>query len=130
MSITSHIYRTSAVMTGTHKNVLALGLLDLASTRNTVQKELEKGSAAGFAIEAFAVKPDDEDSLEELRQKLNGKHWDVVTIGYGVRGNKDYTSTFEKVINMCIQEVKPPPKLGFSKSPDDVFDAIKRVVPQ
>lgn len=61
-------------------------------------------------------------ATEALRSR---EHWDVVGIGFGVRGNLGLTEWFERLVNLVVKEAvlkkdegKQVTRLGFLTSPD------------
>jgi hypothetical protein len=56
---------------------------------------------------------------------LEGKKWDGIVIGFGVRGNPEMTVLFEEIVD-AVRKHAPQAKLMFNSSPETSLDAIKR----
>ncbi|EIM80583.1 uncharacterized protein STEHIDRAFT_172341 [Stereum hirsutum FP-91666 SS1] len=76
--------------------------------------------------EGFESAPDS--IVSPIVDKLQKMKWDVVVIGFGVRGKPELTLYFEKLVN-AIREYAPQAKLGFNSSPGETLDAAKRLAP-
>lgn len=70
-----------------------------------------------------------ETALAGLKQKLEEHKYAIVSIGFGIRGNRDLTPLFERMVNLIIEK-QPGVKLAFAKSPHDVVDACMRILNQ
>jgi hypothetical protein len=127
-------------MTDQPKSILSFGFMQFVDSRPVlgisshellavVEAEQEKASKAGYNIETFGVNPNDVSSLEAARKVLKSKYWDGISIGFGVRGQKEYSEVFEKLVNICLEEVKPAPKMLFPVGPNQLFLAVQRVFP-
>lgn len=102
---------------------------------NTAKKLFEssvtQARAAGFEIISVDINPQDpEESLKRFTDELRSRsEWSGVNVGYGVRGHKEHTALFEKLLNVAW-EVRPGVKVMFSNGPDEVVLAIKRNYPE
>lgn len=93
-----------------------------------LQENMAKAKADGFEPANIDLDPQDvEDSLGRLETELKRQTWDLFIIGYGIRGNKDFTELFEKVVNLAIA-VQPTIKFGFSQAPGEVYETMRRVL--
>lgn len=111
-------------------------------------QDIEKARIAGYDCASVDVDPDNpEESVRQIRERLQSQHWDLFIIGFGVRGNKvpsptsvmtltcpnisckTFTALFEDAVNACV-ELSPTTKFGFSPAPDAVYQTILRVLPQ
>lgn len=78
--------------------------------------------------------------LDEMGKK---EHWDVVSIGYGVRGNLGLTAVFEGLVNVVVGEVmrrreeemsagvgkeKRVTRFSFATSPEKLVEGAERVM--
>lgn len=72
----------------------------------------------------------DEKPAQRLADALEGKEWDAVLIGWGVRGFPESTELFEECIDAVRKAVPLSTKLIFSKSPHDHLETIVRVFPE
>lgn len=62
---------------------------------------------------------------EEVAAALQGKGYDVIVVGAGLRVVPKMTSTFEAVMN-AVHEFAPGSRLAFNLSPDDSAVAAER----
>ena len=95
-----------------------------ASAQNSIQKARD----AGYDIQSVLITPgqgEASDGVDKLVAKLPERAWDGIMVGFGVRGTPEYTTTFEKVMNL-FKEQCPDVKVGFNSRPDDLYDAIVR----
>jgi hypothetical protein len=60
-----------------------------------------------------------------VEAKLNGKKFDCVLIGAGVRTIPQHFMLFEQLVNV-VHEHAPGAKLCFNTRPDDTAEAVKR----
>lgn len=94
--------------------------------RAGIEKVLADTTAAGYAISAFFLQPDD--GMAPLIAELKQKSYDGVMIGFGVRGTPELTVFFEDIVN-TVREHAPSAKLLFNSSPPTTLDAAKRGFP-
>lgn len=88
---------------------------------------------AGYSYESLFCGPEGFESTPDsivspIVDKLQKMKWDVVVIGFGVRGKPELTLYFERLVN-AIREYAPQAKLGFNSSPGETLDAAKRLAP-
>ena len=89
-------------------------------------ESIAKCKDAGFEILAEDMNPlDPDDSLARFETRLRERDWVAVNIGYGVRGLKENTVLFERLLE-CVRRVKPEARVIFSNGPDEVFEAVRR----
>lgn len=95
-----------------------------------LEKQLEQAASKNLGLEFLLVdltnKPAD-DALAELKRRLGEKKYAAVTIGFGVRGEREYTEAFEKLVNACV-EANQGLKFGFANWPDDVVSSLERAL--
>ncbi|EJT68586.1 hypothetical protein GGTG_13848 [Gaeumannomyces tritici R3-111a-1] len=113
--------------------VLVMGL---KSGGSFSEEDIKKATAAQarLAVEAgFAPVPcildpaaDDAANVATVREQIKKTPFKIVAIGGGVRGDLARTPLFEQLVNICIEEIKPTPRLVFPSSPDDAVAALKR----
>lgn len=93
-------------------------------------QDIENARTAGYDCSQIDVDPDHPDAaVNEIKEKMQSRHWDLFVIGFGIRGNRDFTALFEQAVNACV-ELSPGTKFGFSPAPDAVFRTILRVLPR
>lgn len=115
------------------RNILGIGfpILNKFDPKGDVlEKQKAQAEAQGFDLTIWlvdAVNEPPEKVLADFKQKLEEKQYAAVSIGFGVRGNRDITPVFEKMVNLCI-EMQPGVKMAFANLPDDVVDACQRVL--
>ncbi|KAH8757290.1 hypothetical protein F5883DRAFT_568536 [Diaporthe sp. PMI_573] len=122
------------------RKILGIGILKESSSQDPsyspelvkqeVDQELERLRAAGFGFTLyFADSRDTGAALPAIRELLRGSAWDGVSIGFGLRGAIEYTALFEDIVNTVVAEAQGPvPKLMFTSSTTDIYDAAIRVL--
>ncbi|ETN42343.1 uncharacterized protein HMPREF1541_01497 [Cyphellophora europaea CBS 101466] len=82
--------------------------------------------------------PDPERGVPALKRALQGTKWDGVLIGWCLRGSKEYTPVFERVVGVVVGEVVRRRVEGsqggedggmrvmFCEGPDDLVNATLR----
>ncbi|KAK5119559.1 hypothetical protein LTR85_007387 [Meristemomyces frigidus] len=101
-----------------------------AKTKEMLATSISKARAAGFEVIGVDMNPKDpEDSLKRFTEQLQSRDFVGVNVGYGVRGHKENTELFEKLLNKAW-EVRPGIKIMFSNGPDEVITAIQRSFPE
>jgi len=116
-------------------SVLLIGLpwasLPDAEIKEYVRKGLEQTEqnmqAAGYDYQGCYFHPNT-DGRQPFIDALKSREWDAVIIGFGVRGDKQYTEFFEWLVNEIRTQV-PGAKLGFNSSPESTMESAKRLVP-
>ncbi|TKA82949.1 hypothetical protein B0A55_01325 [Friedmanniomyces simplex] len=99
-------------------------------TRELLATSIAKAHDAGFEVIGEDVNPSDpDDTIKRFAAQLESRKWVAVNVGYGVRGNKEHTELFERVLEAC-RTVRPEAKIIFSNGPDEVMAAIKRNFPE
>lgn len=81
---------------------------------------------AGYEYRGFFANP--EDGKQPFTEAITSRKWDIVAIGFGVRGDAKYTEFFEWLVNE-IKEKAPQAKIGFNLSPESTVDMAKRLAP-
>lgn len=121
-------------MASENKVVLAIGVRGLKGWtpeegKKLVELENEKAAQAGFDLEWYSInlEASEAQTLDEVKQVLQKRKWEGVGFGFGIRGDRDRTPLFEKVINMAIEQVHPSPKIAFPVLPDKIVEAFERV---
>ncbi|KAG6358019.1 hypothetical protein INS49_013903 [Diaporthe citri] len=122
------------------RKILGIGILKESSSQNPsyspervnqeVDKELARLREAGFEFTLyFADSKDTGAALPAVKELLRGSAWDGVSIGFGLRGAIEYTALFEDIVNAVVSEAEGPvPKLMFTSSTTDIYDAAIRVL--
>lgn len=101
-----------------------------AKTKEMLASSISKARAAGFEVIGEDVNPQDpEDTIKRFVDQLQSRKWVGLNVGYGVRGHKEHTALFEKLLNTAW-EVQPGIKIMFSNGPDEVITAIQRSFPE
>ncbi|KAK3115620.1 hypothetical protein LTR53_004827 [Teratosphaeriaceae sp. CCFEE 6253] len=99
-------------------------------TRELLAGSIALANAAGFEIVAEDVNPQDpEGTLQRMTDQLRSREWAAVNVGFGVRGHKEHTETFERLLN-AARTIRPEAKVIFSNGPDEVITAIRRNFPE
>ena len=99
-------------------------------TRELLAISIAQARDAGFEVIGEDVNPGDpDDTIKRFSAQLESRQWVAVNVGYGIRGNKDHTVLFERILEAC-RTIRPGAKIIFSNGPDEVFAAIKRNFPE
>lgn len=126
--------------TAPRRKILGIGILKESSSQDPsyspervkqeVDQELARLREAGFEFKLyFADSRDTGAALPAVRELLRGSTWNGVSIGFGLRGDIEYTALFEDIVNAVVAEVQGPvPKLMFTSSTTDIYDAAIRVL--
>lgn len=126
--------------TAPRKKILGIGILKESSlqdpaysperVKQEVDQELARLQEAGFEFTLyFADSKDTGAALPAVKELLRGSTWDGVSIGFGLRGAIEYTALFEDIVNAVVSEAQGPvPKLMFTSSTTDIYDAAIRVL--
>lgn len=110
-------------------SVLLIGLpwesIPDADLRQKIRLDLERVeqdmTSAGYDYKGFFGHPDT-GGLQPFTDILKSRKWDVVIVGFGVRGNPNHTVFFEWLVNE-IRERVPEAKLGFNWEPGNTIDS-------
>ena len=85
-----------------------------------------------FATAGFDLNPHDTaTTLADLKRMIKTKPWNGILIGWCTRGHPEFTELFEKVVEVCLQEVtlNPEMRLMFNTGPDDLVQPVLRNLP-
>ncbi|KAM0754520.1 hypothetical protein T439DRAFT_321561 [Meredithblackwellia eburnea MCA 4105] len=97
---------------------------------NKVAKALDEMvsscGASAYDVEFFWITP--EDGLDGAVAKLKSKAWDIVIIGFGVRGLPEHTPMFEGLVN-AVRTHSPQAKFCFNSTPTNTVESLQRVWP-
>ena len=129
---------TTTVMTNTDQTVLLLGFEASPASGapptftndmllNMLQAEQQRCNTSGYDMDFFLLDPTNP-NIASLQDKLHQQRWDVVSIGFGVRGSQGWTGLFETLVNSVVEEAKPVPKFAFNLMPNQVVEAVERVL--
>jgi len=115
------------------KSILVISLvLSPSPTTSAMQAAvgaaIKRASEVGYRVESYGVNTADINPIQGFRDFLQGRTWDGVMIGWGIRGMQEHTELFEKLVNVASEDVTPTPKFIFSTNPDGFVDAIQRVL--
>lgn len=96
---------------------------------NVFDVEKAKATEKGYDLFILGISPDwpKEQWKSALLKELEARKYVAISIGNGIRGNKDWTPVFEKLVNLCIEK-QPGAKLGFAVLPNDVVAACERAL--
>ena len=95
-----------------------------------VADAIEIGMAAladrGFQAEACLVGLDGSDDVEaRVTVALQGRSWDCVVVGGGIREPEEELELFESIINLICRHA-PQAAIAFNHTPHDLADAAAR----
>lgn len=122
------------------RKILGIGILKESSSQDPayspervkqeVDQELARLREAGFESTLyFADSKDIEATMPAVKSLLRDSTWDGVSVGFGLRGAREYTALFEDIVNSVITETRGHvPKLMFTSSTTDIYDAAIRVL--
>ena len=80
----------------------------------------------GLHAEACLVGLDGSDDVEaRVTTALQGRSWDCVVVGGGIRHPEEQLELFESIINL-IRRHSPQAAIAFSRTPHDLVDAVSR----
>ena len=97
----------------------------------TAAKVLEGLEAAVEGMKALGYEAQNclvdfgETALETVTSELQGRHFDFIMIGAGVRTAPSHFILFEKLINV-VHEFAPNSKICFNTKPSDTLEALQR----
>lgn len=126
--------------TAPRRKILGIGILKESSSQDPsyspervkqeVDQELARLREAGFEFTLyFADSKDTGAALPAVRELLRSSTWEGVSIGFGLRGDIEYTALFEDIVNTVVAESQGPvPKFMFTSSTTDIYDAAIRVL--
>ncbi|CAK1365564.1 unnamed protein product [Cercospora beticola] len=98
-------------------------------SKQMVHDDISNAHTAGYDCTVIDINPSDQEpAKQELQKKLQTQQWDLFVIGFGIRGNRAFTTLFEEIVNACV-ESSPGTRFGFAPTPDGVFRTIMRVLP-
>jgi len=98
--------------------------LDARKVRSAL--DADKATLVALGYDAELCLTDFGDTAGEVvKAKLNGKKYDCVLIGAGVRTIPQHFMLFEQLVNV-VHEHAPQAKMCFNTRPDDTAEAVKR----
>jgi hypothetical protein len=120
--------------TGTEPRVLVIGLdpyrvpgpWDPAPVAAAIAVGMARFADAGIGAESCLVGLDGSDDIEAVvTEALEGRPWEVVVIGGGIREPADQLNLFERIVNL-VHRHAPGAAIAFNSTPADTFDAAAR----
>ncbi|GAB1734207.1 hypothetical protein NU195Hw_g9552t1 [Hortaea werneckii] len=106
-----------------------------AHVRELLQSSISQARAAGFEIIPCDINPQDpEESFQRFAAELHrspeeGRQWVGVNFGFGVRGHKENTEVFERMVNEVLK-LGGGVRVMFSNGPDDLIRTVRRNFPE
>jgi len=103
-----------------------------AKVKEMLTASIAKAREAGFEVINEDINPQDpEYSLKRFTQQLESRQWVAVNVGFGVRGHKENTVLFEKMLSE-VWRIRGADGVNviFSNGPDDLIRAIERNFPE
>ncbi|KAK3679591.1 hypothetical protein LTR37_021388 [Vermiconidia calcicola] len=90
----------------------------------------ERANKAGFELVRCDANPQDpDDTMKRFVETLRSREFVGLNIGFGLRGHKENTGLFEKMLNTAWA-LSPGIKVMFSNGPQEVITAIQRQFPE
>ncbi|KAK5944497.1 hypothetical protein PMZ80_003779 [Knufia obscura] len=110
-----------------------------------LQSSFAKAATNNIHLEHHTIDPHlpATESLSGLPSLISSRKWDVISIGFGLRGNKELTGLFEGVVNLVVEfgcgygregqgEGKgnggKRTRLAFAVVPDEICEVAGRVM--
>ncbi|KAK5129931.1 hypothetical protein LTR08_002691 [Meristemomyces frigidus] len=94
--------------------------------KELLARSISQARAAGFEVLPTDINPEDPaDSLKRFVEALQSREWSGVNVGFGVRGHKENTVLFERMLGE-VRRLAPGARVVFSNGPDELFEAIRR----
>ena len=121
-------------MDATGPRVLVIGLdpyrvpgpWDPAPVAAAIDRGLARLADAGITVESCLLGLDGSDDVDAVvTAALEGRPWEVVVIGGGIREPADQLDLFERIVNL-VHRHAPDAAIAFSGSPVDTVDAAAR----
>ena len=114
------------------RNILGIGLVlpfSMDPDNTLVSNETARAKASNFNLDFYEcdISLPHDDVVLGLTQLLRSKKYAAISVGFGVRGNRDLTTLFEKLVNACIEH-QPEVKFGFALLPTTVVETCARVL--
>lgn len=100
----------------------------ISNILSIVGADIQRAAAAGIACSITQINPHEpEEGLQDLEKRLTeDTKWDGVVVGWGIRGEKEFTDVFERVVELCrVAAVR----MGFSTGVEGLGSALRRLVP-
>jgi hypothetical protein len=104
----------------------ALPGLDPEAVEQGLAIGLERVRAAGYLVDQLLV-PLDESALGRIEEAVEGREWDAVVIGGGIRKPEPLLELFEAVVNL-VHERAPGAKVAFNTDGGSSLEAVRRVL--
>ena len=95
-----------------------------------VQKQIAKAKDNNYDLDVYLCDTSlshDEIISGLVTQYLKSTKYVAISIGFGVRGNKDHTPLFEKLVNACVEH-QPGVKFAFALLPTEMTESFNRVL--
>lgn len=94
--------------------------------RQASQAMMKAAAEKGYDLKPVLISPDNvQKGIEEFEEKLQSQKWDGVMVGFGIRGDPQFTEVFEQLMNLCRVK-SPESQLVFNTEPKDVLPSILR----
>ena len=102
--------------------------LDAAKVASGIEEDLRLMHARGWEAEHLPIRTD-EDLKQRISSHLQGKSFDCIVIGGGVRMTEKHVPELERVVN-TIRESAPLTPIAFNSDPSSSGEAAARWVLQ
>ena len=102
------------------------GPWDPAPVAEAIALGMTRFAEAGVDAESCLVGLDGSDDIEAVvTTALDGRRWDVVLVGGGIRKAEDLLELFERIVNL-VRRHAPDAAIAFNATPGDIVDAATR----
>ena len=102
------------------------GPWDPAPVAAAIAVGMARFADAGIGVESCLVGLDGSDDIAAVvTEALDGRPWEVVVIGGGIREPADQLDLFERIVNL-VHRHAPGAAIAFNSTPADTFDAAAR----
>lgn len=117
---------------GTHLDSISTLIIGLETNDTNIMTMFKAGlqecRESGIDYDTCLVNPlDSAESRRRLERSLAEKKYDVVCVGFGLRGNRDFTPLFEQIVNEAVR-AQPQARFAFQGWPNEIVASIRRVV--
>jgi hypothetical protein len=102
------------------------GPWDPAPVAEAIAAGLARFAEAGIGAESCLLGLDGSDAVEAVvTQALDGRPWEVVVVGGGLRDVEGQPTLFERIVNL-VHRHAPGAAIAFNSTPEGTFEAAAR----
>ena len=102
------------------------GPWDPAPVAEAIARGMQGFAEAGVDAESCLVGLDGSDDIDAVvTRALEGRRWDVILVGGGIRKAEELLEVFERIVNL-VHRCAPEAAVAFNATPDDIVAAAER----